>query len=82
MIRIMRPDAVNALQAIIVSLGAIPLEVGNAGLIIITPEQFQKCIEAAREGADQGCFHCGRMPAPHATVGGPMCSDCLSMCMD
>lgn len=32
-----------------------------------------------REG---GCHHCGNANAPHDTRAGPMCSDCLSMCVD
>ena len=29
-----------------------------------------------------GCCHCNAKDAPHDTTGGPMCSDCLSMCVD
>lgn len=28
------------------------------------------------------CEHCGNGDAPHVTVAGQMCSDCLSMCVD
>lgn len=28
------------------------------------------------------CFYCGNPDAPHDTVDGAMCSDCLSMCVD
>lgn len=51
MIRICKKDAVEMIQGVVVSLGGIPLPVTDAGVIVITPAQFAKCIEAAREGA-------------------------------
>jgi len=28
------------------------------------------------------CIHCGMSPAPHDTIDGPMCADCLGGCID
>jgi hypothetical protein len=53
-IRICKPDAVNEIQRVIVSLGGIPLDVkAGGGLLVMTPEQFGKAIEAARQGAEE-----------------------------
>ena len=51
MIRITQGDAVEQIQRLLVSLGAIPLDVNESGLIVITPAAFTKCIDAARKGA-------------------------------
>lgn len=55
MIRITQKDAVAKLQAVLASLGAVPLP-DKDGLILITPEQFTKCIDAARQGAIEACM--------------------------
>jgi hypothetical protein len=53
MIRISQPEAVDDIQRIIVRLGGMLLPVRESGLIVITPEQFAKAIEAARDGEAQ-----------------------------
>ena len=53
MIRISQPEAVDDIQRIIVRLGGMLLPVREAGLIVITPEQFAQAIEEARQGADE-----------------------------
>ena len=51
MIRITRPDAIEIIQGVLVNLGAIPLPVSDDGLIVMTPDQFTKIVDAARAGA-------------------------------
>ena len=51
MYRITNKDALAKLQAVIVEQGAPALPLTEAGLIVLTPEQFTLCIEAARKGA-------------------------------
>lgn len=49
----------------------------------ISPELAKKARAAFEEVvADMKCCHCGNLDAPHDTAGGPMCSDCLSTCID
>ena len=60
MIRITNPDAIDDIQRALVRLGAIPLPVRESVLIVITPEQFAKVIEAEREN-DAMCDHQTRL---------------------
>lgn len=68
MIRISNPEAVDDIQRIIVRLGGMLLPVREAGLIVMTPEQFSKAIGAAREGAAERAREELSRPASSQTV--------------
>jgi hypothetical protein len=67
-IRISQSDAVDDIQRVIVRLGGIPLDARDGGLIVITPEQFRKAIEAARQGAAEEVREELMRPASTETV--------------
>jgi hypothetical protein len=68
-IRISQRDAVDDIQRVIVRLGGIQLDTKEGvGLIVMTPEQFGKAIEAARTGAAEAVREELARPASTTTV--------------